>query len=54
MTFKDRKVPKHLVIQEEFEFKQRPKFSFIKLIFWSLLITCLTYGLVFIKQNGLT
>ena len=49
MVFKDKKVPKHLIIRDEYGFRARPRFNLIKLIFWSLLLLSLSYVLILLK-----
>ncbi len=46
MTFKDKKIPKHLILQEEFEFHKKPKINLLKLSFWCLLLIALIYALM--------
>lgn len=46
--FKERKVPKHLVIQEEFDFQQKSKFSLAKVLVYTLLLFLLSYSVLLI------
>ncbi|MDC0598429.1 hypothetical protein OAP18_01160 [Gammaproteobacteria bacterium] len=50
MVFKDKKIPKHLIIQEEFEFYTRPKVNIGRVIFWLLLVGGASISLLLIKQ----
>ncbi|MDG2174530.1 MAG: hypothetical protein P8M72_00090 [Gammaproteobacteria bacterium] len=43
MIFKTKKIPRHLIIQDEYEPIRRPRFGFFKLIMWSIAIISLTY-----------
>ena len=45
--FKSRKVPKHLIIQEELDFRRKPRFSFWRITFWLVVLGLLT--LVFVQ-----
>lgn len=44
--FKERKVPKHLIIHDEYDFRRRSRFNFMKVVFWGLLMVSLTYVLI--------
>lgn len=46
MIFKHRKIPKHLIIQEEYEIGKRSKINLLKLTFWCLLLVSLIYVLI--------
>lgn len=37
--FKSRRVPRHLIIQDEFKFNRKSRFSFIKLVGWIVLLS---------------
>ena len=50
MIFKDRKIPKHLIIEDNYEISHRPKFNFLKLLFLTLLLSSLAYALILIQQ----
>lgn len=40
MVFKTRKIPRHLIIEDEFEFNEKPKRGiFQKLLLWSVFLT---------------
>lgn len=41
--FKERKIPKHLIIHDEYEIRKRSRFSFSKLLMWALTLACLGY-----------
>ena len=43
MIFKTKKIPRHLIIQDEYEPIRRPRFGFLKVIMWSVAIISLTY-----------
>ena len=44
--FSERKVPRHLILQEEFEYRKKPKFSISKLILWSFLLALASFVLI--------
>ncbi len=48
MVFKKKKIPKHLVIHDEYEIHQRSKISMLKIVMYSLLFFCLSYSVVLI------
>jgi hypothetical protein len=48
MVFKEKKIPKHLIIQDEYELQQRSKISLLKIGMYSLLFFCLSYSVVLI------
>lgn len=48
MVFKEKKIPKHLIIQDEYEIQQRSKISMLKIVMYSLLFFCLSYSVVLI------
>ena len=51
--FKARKVPKHLIIQDEAQFFRRSRFSLLKLAVWGVLLLLVT-GMVLVgAQLGL-
>jgi hypothetical protein len=43
MVFKTKKIPRHLIIQDDYAPYKRPRFGFFKLIMWSAIIISLTY-----------
>ena len=43
MVFKNRKIPSHLIIQEEYEIRRRPRFGLIKVLILGVLLISLTY-----------
>lgn len=43
MVFKAKKIPKHLIIREEYELRQRPRFSVVRIMLLSLAVIGLTY-----------
>lgn len=45
MVFKDKKIPKHLIIKEEYEFRQRPRFGVFKFVFVCTVVVGLTYAI---------
>jgi len=51
MVFIDKKIPRHLIIQEDYEIRQRPRFGFLKVFIVSVLVVSLTYiiGLVVVQ-----
>ncbi len=50
-VFKRRKIPKHLIIREEYATNRKPRFSMMKIIFWGLVLLGLTYGVIVIQSN---
>lgn len=48
MTFKEKKIPKHLIIHDDYEFQQRSKVSLLKILMYSLLFFCLSYSVLLI------
>ncbi len=46
--FKERKIPKHLIIQEEFEFEQKSKISLTKVLMYTLLLFALSYSVMLV------
>jgi hypothetical protein len=49
--FKRRKIPKHLIIREEYASNRKPRFSMLKIVFWGLILFGLTWGLIAIQSN---
>ena len=49
--FKRRKIPKHLIIQEEYATNRKPRFSMLKIIFWGLVLLGLTWGVIKIQAS---
>ena len=47
MVFKDKKVPKHLIIQEEYEIRQRPRTGFFKVCLFFVFLIALSLALRF-------
>lgn len=47
--FKERKIPKHLIIQEEFEYHQKSRISLIKVLMYTLLLFTLSYAALLIS-----
>jgi len=43
MVFKNRKIPSHLIIQEEYEIRRRPRFGLLKVFILGVLLISLTY-----------
>lgn len=43
MVFKDRKIPKHLVIREEYELRRRRRSGLFRFVLVSLVVVGLTY-----------
>lgn len=43
MVFKTRKVPKHLIIREEYELRRRPRFGVVKFLLFSTLVLGVSY-----------
>ncbi len=43
MVFNDKKIPRHLIIQEEYEIRRRPRFGFLKVFILGVLVVSLTY-----------
>jgi len=48
MVFKDKKIPKHLIIHDEDVYQQRSKINMFKIVMYSLLFFCLSYSVVLI------
>lgn len=46
--FKERKIPKHLIIQEEFQYQQKSRISLIKVLMYTLLLFGLSYSVLLI------
>lgn len=42
--FKNRKVPRHLILHEESSFRRKTRFGFWRVLFWVLLLALFTYG----------
>ncbi len=49
--FKRRKIPKHLIIREEYASNRKPRFSMWKIIFWALVLFGITWGVLTIQSN---
>ena len=49
--FKRRKIPKHLIIREEYATNRKPRFSMLKIIFWALVLLGLTWGAITIQSS---
>jgi hypothetical protein len=49
--FKRRKIPKHLIIREEYASNRKPRFSLWKIIFWALVLFGLTWGVITIQST---
>ncbi|MFT5320897.1 MAG: hypothetical protein ACI934_001044 [Pseudohongiellaceae bacterium] len=47
MVFKDKKVPKHLIIREEYEIRQRPRTGFFKVCLFFVFLIALSLALRF-------
>lgn len=45
-VFKERKIPKHLIIHDEYDIRRKSRFNFLRLVFWTLLLVSLTYVLI--------
>ena len=43
MVFKARKIPKHLIIREEYELRKRPRFGFFRFVLLFTTVVALTY-----------
>ncbi|MAM70760.1 MAG: hypothetical protein CMP91_06430 [Gammaproteobacteria bacterium] len=46
--FKERKIPKHLVIQDDYEFHHKGKNSLLRIALYGLLFFCLSYSVLLI------
>lgn len=44
MIFKERKIPKHLIIQEEYELRKKPRSGFLRIAMLLLLVVGVTYA----------
>jgi hypothetical protein len=44
--FKARKIPKHLIIQEDTSHIRKPRVTLFKLVLWSVVILVLTWSLL--------
>ncbi len=49
--FKRRKIPKHLIIREEYAANRKPRFSILKFILWALVLLGITWGVIVIQSN---
>jgi hypothetical protein len=49
--FKRRKIPKHLIIREEYAANRKPRFNMLKIIFWGLVLLGLTWGVIVIQAK---
>lgn len=49
--FKRRKIPKHLIIHEEYASSRKPRFSILKFIFWGLVLFGVTWAIISIQPN---
>lgn len=49
--FKDKKIPKHLIIHDEYEVRRRSKLNLSKLLFLGLLLASLAYVIVINNSN---
>jgi hypothetical protein len=49
--FKRRKIPKHLIIREEYASSRKPRFSILKFIFWGLALFAVTWAIIAIQPN---
>ncbi|MBT5485438.1 MAG: hypothetical protein HOH14_05295 [Gammaproteobacteria bacterium] len=47
MVFKDKKVPKHLIIEEEYEIRQRPRKGFFKVCLLFVFLIAMSLALRF-------
>ena len=45
MIFKDRKIPKHLIIREEYELRNKPRSGILKFIVLFALVASATYAM---------
>jgi len=50
MVFKAKKIPKHLIIQEEYEIRQRSRFGLTKVF----VLSALAIGLTYVISIGMT
>ena len=44
MVFKEKKIPKHLIIQEDYEVRKRPRIGFFKMLLLLTLVISLTWA----------
>ena len=47
MVFKDKKVPKHLIIREEYEIRQRPRSGFTRVFVFTVFLVGISLFLRF-------
>ena len=43
MIFKTKKVPRHLIIEDDYDSRKKPRMGFFKLAFLTLCVVSLTY-----------
>lgn len=43
MVFKNRKIPKHLIIEEEYDIRRKSRFGFFKMLVVLVVVICLTW-----------
>lgn len=43
MVFKARKIPKHLIIREEYELRRKPRFGIVKFLVFFTIVVALSY-----------
>lgn len=43
MVFKVRKIPKHLIIREEYEIRKKPRYGVLRMLVVSITVIGLTY-----------
>lgn len=43
MIFKERKIPKHLIIQDEYQLRPRSRLGFFKVLVFAVLVVTVTY-----------
>ena len=48
MVFKDKKIPKHLIIHDDYMYQQRSRISFLKITVYAVLLFCLSYSVILI------
>jgi hypothetical protein len=49
--FKRRKIPKHLIIREEYATDRKSRFSIVKFIFWGLVLFGITWAIIAFEPN---
>lgn len=49
--FKQRKIPKHLIIQDDYEFRHKPRLNLWRLVRWVVLASLLTVAFLQVSST---